>query len=443
LTNQSEHREKDDMATETGRITIVEEFKQQHPRSQDLYERAKKVFPDGVTHDNRFSYPFPIYVTHASGSRKWDVDGNEYIDFWSGHGALLLGHNHPAITAAVAEQVTKGTHYGACHELEVRWGELVQQIVPSATKVKFVSSGTEATMMALRLARAFTGREKIVKIEGNFHGWHDYATIGMEAPFDVPNSRGVPRAVADTIIPVTPRDIGAIKEALAGDDVAGVIVLCNDVGADYLQQVRDLTRERGVILIFDEVVTGFRYAPGGAQEFFGVTPDMTTLAKILAGGYSGGAIAARADILDVFNVRDDSQHMRFGRVPHPGTFNANPVSAAAGIACLEIVRDPAIQQKATATARKLSSVAEEILARREVEGQAGGESSIVKIAIRGAKVGSRKFNLLARAALQLGGVDIPRLDSIIVSAVHTDEDIDRFGSAFDHAIGMLRRDNIL
>ncbi|HUE76239.1 MAG TPA: aspartate aminotransferase family protein [Chloroflexota bacterium] len=422
---------------------ILETFEAMHAGSRTLAARAGRVFPSGVTHDARAFAPWPIYVERARGGRKWDVDGNEYVDFWSGHGALILGHNHPAITAAVAEQVQKGTHFGACHELEVRWGELVQQIVPSASKVKFVSSGTEATMMALRLARAYSGREKIVKIEGNFHGWHDYATVGMEAPYDVPNSRGVPKAVADTIISVPSRDIGAIREALAGDDVAAVIVLCNDVGADYLQQLRGLTRDRGVILIFDEVVTGFRYAPGGAQEYFGVTPDMTTLAKILAGGYSGGAVAARADLLDLFSVRDDVQHMRFGRVPHPGTFNANPVSAAAGIACLEIVRDPAIQQKATATARKLSGVAAEILARRGVEGQTGGESSIVKIAIRGAKVGSRKFNLLTRAALQLGGVDIPRLDSIIVSAVHTDGDIDRFGSAFDQALERLQRDDFL
>src|SRR5436190_18938731 len=168
-------------------------------KSAALYERAQKVFPSGVTHDSRYHLPFPLYVTHAKGSRKWDVDGNEYVDYRMGHGALILGHNHPAVTAAIVEQAQKGLHYGACQELEIRWGELVQQIVPSAEMVKFFSSGTEATMMAMRLVRAFTGKSIVVKMQGHFHGWHDYATIAMSPPYDEPISSGVPMEIGQTM----------------------------------------------------------------------------------------------------------------------------------------------------------------------------------------------------------------------------------------------------
>jgi len=183
--------------------------------------------------------------------------------------------------------------------------------------------------MAMRLARAFTGKDKILKINGHFHGWHDYATIAMEPPYDEPVSRGIPRGVRESILSVPFKDVGAIRATLdANSDVAGLIILCNGAGTEYLQQVRDLTRQRGVILIFDEVVTGFRYAPGGCQEYYGVTPDMTTLAKSLAGGLPGGAVAGRADILSLLEFRNDPQWMRFGRIRHPGTYNANPLSAA-------------------------------------------------------------------------------------------------------------------
>src|SRR5579859_4386203 len=176
---------------QTRTTTLVDQWTERRKTSAALYQRAERVFPSGVTHDIRYMQPFPIYVTHADGSRKWDADGNEYIDYWMGHGALLLGHNYPVVRDATAEQALKGTHYGACHELEVEWGELIQQIVPSGEKVKFFSSGTEATQMALRLVRAFTGKEKILKMRGHFHGWHDYATIGMGEPWDEPISRGV------------------------------------------------------------------------------------------------------------------------------------------------------------------------------------------------------------------------------------------------------------
>jgi glutamate-1-semialdehyde 2,1-aminomutase len=430
--------------------TLLELWSDRRATSAALYERAQRVFPSGVTHDGRYMEPYPIYVTHADGSRKWDVDGNEYVDYWSGHGALILGHNYPSVRDATVEQAKKGTHYGASHELEVEWGELVQQIVPSAQKVKFVSSGTEATLMAMRLARAFTGKDKVLKIQGHFHGWHDYATIAMAPPYDEPSSRGIPKAVRETMLAVPFRDIAALRAALDGNpDVAAVIMLAGGTGAaeqrsgnEYLRQVRDLTRERGVVMILDEVVTGFRYAPGGCQEYYGVTPDLTTMAKILAGGLPGGAVAGRADILALLDPRNDSQWQRFGRVSHPGTYNANPLSAAAGVACLKVVRDPAVQKQASDTADKLRAGFDDVLKRRGVNGKTGGEVSLLAINFPDSKLKGKDFTFRFRMAMQVGGVDWNGA-SMIVSAVHSEADVSRTVDAFDDAIELLQADGAL
>jgi len=441
ITEESSNMATTTASPQSSSQTIDERRLERCSTSASLFERAQRVFPSGVTHDSRHHAPFPLYVTHAQGSRKWDVDGNEYVDFRMGHGALLLGHNHPAVTEAVAAQARKGTHYGASHELEIAWGELVQRIVPSAERVKFFSSGTEATLMAMRLARAFTGHEKIVKIQGGFHGWHDFATVAMQPPYDVPFTKGVPDAVAGTILAAPPKDAVALDRVLdENKDVAGVILIADGAGRDYLQAARDLTSKRGVVLIFDEVVTGFRWAPGGCQEHYGVTPDMTTLAKILAGGLPGAAIGARKDILDLFELRDDdAEWTRFGRIPHPGTFNANPLSAAAGTACLEIVKDPAIQRRAKATADTLRAGLTEALARRGVEGSATGESSFVNLSFATAK--SKTFQHRLRSAMQLGGVDFS--GALIVSAIHDDRDVAQTLEAFDATLAMLQEEGAL
>ena len=435
------------MAVETrqsaGTATIDEERAERCPGSIAIFERAQRAFPSGVTHDSRHHLPFPLYVTRAQGSRKWDVDGNEYVDYRMGHGALLLGHNYPSVTQALVEQAQKGTHYGACTELEVRWAELVQQIVPSAEQVKFFSSGTEATMMAMRLARAFTGKSKILKVQGGFHGWHDYATIAMQPPYDVPLSSGVPAAVAETMVAVPGGDAGAIERALAADDdIAAVILIADGAGTSYLQAVRDATRKHGALLIYDEVVTGFRYAPGGCQEYYGVVPDMTTLAKILAGGLPGACVAARKDILSLFELRDDDpKWSRFGRIAHPGTFNANPLSAAAGTACLEVVKDPIVQKRATATANRLRAGLREALERRGVEGSATGEVSMIGIGFASPKAKTKRFQHSLRSAMQLGGVDFS--GSMIVSAVHDDRDVAQTLDAFDSALQRLQVEALL
>ena len=162
--------------------TIAEEYVRKHPGSAELYEKAKSHFPGGVTHDTRYVTPFPIYMTHGDGPLKWDVDGNEYIDYVMGHGALFLGHSHPEIVATVSEQLRRGTHLGGNTELEIRWAEAIKRLVPSVERIRFHSSGTEATLMALRLSRAYTGRDRFIKFWNHFHGWHDYVVAGSEAP---------------------------------------------------------------------------------------------------------------------------------------------------------------------------------------------------------------------------------------------------------------------
>ena len=194
------------------------------PVSQGLYERARKVFPDAVTHDNRRMQPFPLYVARADGAYKWDVDGHRYVDYWMGHGALLLGHNPPAVRDAVREQALKGTHYGACHEKEVEWGEWVCRLVPSAERVRFTGTGTEATHMAVRLARAATGKRHVVKFAGHFHGWHEGLEIGVRPPYEAEPEAGQLPEVVKLVSVLPPNDIGAVRARLAKGDVAAVII---------------------------------------------------------------------------------------------------------------------------------------------------------------------------------------------------------------------------
>ena len=240
------------------RVSILSTFEQAHQRSAELHRRAREIFPDGVTHDTRHFSPFPIYVERAQGSRKWDVDGNEYVDFVSGHGALLLGHGREEVVRAVAEQVMRGTHYGASHELEIEWGRWVQRLVPSAERVRFTSSGTEAVQMAVRLARAYTGRDLLIKFDGHFHGWSDTVSANLHPGASEPSCTGLPDAVAGCQIVLPQNDAGAVARALeqyAGQTAA---VILEPTGASmggvpidpsFLFDLRELTERTGTILI--------------------------------------------------------------------------------------------------------------------------------------------------------------------------------------------------
>src|SRR5690242_9894503 len=271
---------------------IVTDYQARTRGSHRLFERAAKVLPSGITHDARYLDPYSIHVARAKGPRKWDVDGNEYVDYFGGHGALLLGHAHPAVVEAVQAQVTQGTHWGSSHEAEVRWAVLVQRLIPCAERVRFTASGTEASHLALRLARAFTGKPKVVRFVGHFHGWHDQVAAGAMSHFDGSVPAGIPPTLVEQTILLPADDLAAVTETLEGrDDIAAVIL--EGSGASwgrvplphgFLEGLRAVTKERGVVFILDEVITGFRWSRGGAQARFGIIPDLCVLAKIVAGG---------------------------------------------------------------------------------------------------------------------------------------------------------------
>ena len=442
---------------------VWEMYRRVNPRSEALFNRAGSSIAGRITHDIRYLKPFPVYVERALGSRKWTVDGQELIDYWMGHGSLFLGHGHPAIVQAVNEQIQRGTHYGACHELEIRWAELVQRLTPSAERVRFTSSGTEATHLALRLARAHTGKPKVVKFEGHFHGWHDYVLAGVKPPYDVPMSAGIPGESLAQVILCPPNDLAALEAILTGRrDVAAVILEPGGgtVGtipsdAKYLQGLRDLTRRHGVVLIFDEVITGFRCSPGGVQQVVGVTPDITTLAKILAGGLPGGAVVGQAVIMDRLALGDDPAWNRKERVAQAGTYNANPLSAAAGVAMLSAIADGEAHHRADRAASALRRELGGVWRRLGAPGCVYGEASIMNYSLEAAldvppaadTRDHRRLQVTAnpdayhalRCALILNGVDICAFHGWI-SAVHTDEDVERTVQAFEKALLLLRED---
>ena len=436
-------------------MTILETFRARHPKAAALAERARRAIPGGITHDIRQLLPHPIYVESAQGPRKRDVDGHEYVDYWMGHGSLFLGHCHPAVVKAAQAQLERGTHLGASHELEVRWAELVNRLIPCAEMTRFTMSGTEATHLAMRIARAATGRSRIVKLAGHFHGWHDGAVAGVSPPYDVPMSAGVPSAMLDHVVICPPNDTKAIEVACQRGDVAAVIL--EPAGGSsgtiptipgYLQELREVTRRHDVVLIFDEVITGFRYSPGGAQQYYGVTPDLTTLAKIVAGGLPGGAVCGAAKYMSMLAFRGDAAWDRTSRVAHAGTFNANPVSAAAAIATLELCADGALQARANKTGDALRSGIGEAMKRVGVPGAVFGESSIYHVSFEG-KPGLAGFDQprradvydLLRCALINEGVDCSKFHGWI-SATHGDEEVAKTLTAYERAFTAMAAEKV-
>ncbi len=414
---------------------IVEEYIKTHPDSQKLHERAVKVFAaNGATHFSRIVEPFRPYVTHAKGSRKWDTDGNEYIDYTLGHGALILGHSHPDVVRAVQEQMAKGVHYGENHELEIEWAELIKSMMPAMEKIEFFSCGQEANMMAIRLARAFTGRTKVLRFTDNFHGWgEEVQAIG---------SAGI---VASEIREIPMHDLGLLEEELAKKEYA--ILFLEGGGAhmagqvpwdtDFVCAVPSLTQKYGTVLLVDEVVTGFRDAPGGWQSTVGVTPDLTTLGKTIGGGLGVGALGGRVDIMDGLKPKAPPQQF----VGHSGTWNANPLTAAAGVAACKLYIGGEVQRKANQLGAYLREKGNQALKERNIGVRLYGRSIVhvyigptdyepsddtlpptrdVGKLIAGYPTKQRLcLHLLHRGVATMGA------RTFILSAVHTEEDIDQ------------------
>ena len=442
--------------------TLEERYASKFPGSMDWYERGRSLFAGGMTHQTRFTSPFPIYFDHAEGPFKYDVDGNRTIDYIMGNGSLLMGHSPPEITEAVNDRSGKGTHLGGATTHEVRYAEAVKRLVPSLERVRFTSSGTESTYLALRLARAHTGKSKIVKFRDHFHGWHDYVT-----PESGQALGGVPEAVLGTVI-VSPADISALDRILSNDnDVAAVIVECN--GAHYgthplqnpqfLHDLQETTVKHGVVFIMDEVITGFRLSPGGAQVRYDLEPDLSTFAKIIAGGQPGAAVGGRADIMELMAFRDDPDWDNVLRVPQGGTYNAQPVTAAAGTATLEAIATQGVNARADAMAARLKDGLNEAFIRNEVTGHAHGIASLVHINLGldcscdrdlctmpyeeiERSMPASKTQAMRRAAL-VNDVDMMGGRAFVVSSAHEEPVIDETVDAFSQSLRDLRAEGVV
>jgi glutamate-1-semialdehyde 2,1-aminomutase len=448
---------------------IVAAYRERTPGSASLAAKARELLPSGIAHDARYMKPYGIYVERAKGARKWDVDGNEYVDYFGGHGALLLGHNHPSVVAASHAALEQGTHFGANHPREVRWAELVRKLVPSAQSVRFTSSGTEATLMAVRLSRAVTGKSKFVRFLTHFHGWHDHMTSGHANHFDGTPTAGVLAGIAEHVILLPPGDVEAVKRTFASrDDIACVILepTGTSFGAaplppSFLHMLREESEKHGIFLIFDEVVTGFRVSPGGAQGEFGIKPDLTSLAKILAGGLPGGAVAGRRDILDELDF-DAAERNKREKIAHPGTYNANPLSAAAGIAALEIVGTGEPCKQASATAVSLRAALNEVLAEARVPWAVHGTFSGFHFFLNPKQraIDPLRFDpmtleykellsnppalaRLMRLALLANGVDVNGRIGGFTSAAHGPAEVEETARALRQSLRMLRAEGEL
>ena len=311
-------------------------------KSEELFKKAETLMPGGVNSPVRAFQPSPFFTKRAEGSRLFDVDGKEYIDYCLAYGPLILGHAHPKIINAVKAQLEKGSLFGTPTEQEVELAELICTLVPSAEMVRLVSTGGEATMSAIRAARGYTGKKKIIKFEGCYHGAHDYVLVkaGSGATtFGMPTSLGIPKETTQNTIVVPFNDAEKFEKAVKEnkDDLAAVIVepVIGNIGLvlpreGFLETLREITEAYGIVLIFDEIITGFRMALGGAQEFYNIKPDMTTLGKVLGGGFPLAAFAGKKEIMQMIAPA--------GKVYQAGTYSGNPISVTAALTTLQVLR---------------------------------------------------------------------------------------------------------
>ena len=331
-------------------------------KSQQLFQKASSLMPGGVNSPVRAFRAVggdPVFISSGKGSAMTDVDGRSYLDYVLSWGPLILGHCHPEVVEALARVIERGTSFGACTEAEIELAERIREAYPAIERVRLVNSGTEATLSALRLARAATGRDKILKFEGCYHGHGDSLLVKAGsgvATLGLPDSPGVPRALAELTVTVPFNNLAALEEAFRvhADQFAAVILEpvvgnagCIPPQTGFLEQLRKLTAEQGTVLIFDEVMTGFRVAYGGAQERFGIQPDLTTLGKIIGGGLPVGAYGGKASLMDWVAPA--------GPVYQAGTLSGNPLAVAAGLKTIEILRRPGTYEQLEATSSQLAT----------------------------------------------------------------------------------------
>lgn len=418
--------------------------------SARLYSESSAVTPGGVSSPVRRFEPNPLFIARGEGSRVTDVDGGEYIDLCMAYGPLIAGHAHPAVMAAARSQLENGTVYGAPSEPEL---DLLKRIVgslPSADMARLSCSGTEATMHAIRTARGFTGRNGVVKMRGGFHGAHDAVLVkaGSGSAEGLPSSEGVPRGAVQYTRTVEYNDAEGMAEVLErDDDVACVIMepVLGNVGVvppekGYLEEVRRITSEHDVVLIFDEVITGFRVGPSGAQGLYGVTPDMTTMGKIIGGGFPAGAFAGRREIMGLVAPQ--------GPVYVAGTFAGNPVSASAGLAQIDLMASDGNYRRLASRSSRLVSAIRDAMADNRVAGCVNSVGSMFAVYFGPSEVRNAAdaettdratFGRMFRYMLGRGVYLAPSaLEDCFMSVAHDDEDVDALIEAFQGFMGTVK-----
>jgi glutamate-1-semialdehyde 2,1-aminomutase len=416
----------------------------------DIFATAQRVLPGG-TFGN---FPGEVIIREGRGGRVWDEAGKEYVDYLLGSGPMLVGHAHPEVTEAAQAQIARGTTFFANNRLGIELAQTIVEAVPCAEQVRFVSSGSEADLYAMRAARAFTRRDKILKFEGGYHGMSDYSLMSLAPkrsgnfPAPVPDSAGIPKSVRDEVIIAPFNDAEAVADLVREHkgDLAGIIVepfqRIIPPAPGFLAALRKITADNGIPLIFDEVVTGFRLAYGGAQEYYGVVPDLCTLGKVIGGGFPLAAIAGRAEIMAHFDrakVGDDNFLVQIG------TLSGNPVAAAAGLATLAILRRPGAYQQIHATGRRLMDALGDLLQSAGIAAQVSGEPPLFDVVFSAEPVRDyrttlagdpelmRRFNALLRERGILKGES-----KYYISLAHTPEDVQFTIDAWKSAIKELR-----
>jgi glutamate-1-semialdehyde 2,1-aminomutase len=412
-------------------------------KSRELYKKASTLLPGGVSSPVRAIKPYPFYTESANGSKITDIDGNEYIDYCLAYGPNILGHANPVIKEAIVSQLDKGWLYGTPTDIEVDLASKIADIYPSIDMLRFVSTGTEATMSAIRAARGFTGKDKFIKIEGGFHGAHDAVLVqaGSGATtLGKPDSLGVPADFTKHTLQTPFNDIEALTAVIEknDDEVAALIIepVMGNIGPilpekGYLEEVRKVTEENDIVLIFDEVITGFRLAMGGAQEYYGVTPDMTTLGKIIGGGLPIGVFGGKKEIIEMIAPS--------GSVYQAGTFSGSPASVAAGLAVLDVLEKEEVHKKLNATGDAFRSRLTEIVTDLKLDYTVSGLSSMFMVffgdkplnyqeALKCDKEGYLKFFF----KMLENGIFLPpsQYETNFLSTAHTEDDLEKTLAAY-------------